>query len=56
MSRWRFHALAQHCAGVRARKLSSLVLQPLSAFCSAASRNAASNARKPLIYMSYAKS
>ena len=56
MCKWRFHALAQHCARGRARKLSRLVLQPLSAFCSAASRNAASNARKPLIYMSYAKS
>ena len=56
MGKWRFHALAQHRARGRARKLSRSLLQPLSAFCGAASCNAASNARKPLIYMSYAKS
>ena len=56
MSKWRFHALAQHRARGRARKLSRLVLQPLSVFCIAASRSAASNAQKPLIYMSYAES
>ena len=56
MNKARKHASAYERRRAHARKLTSSVLQPVSAFCIAACCIAAKKTRKTLISLTYAKS